>query len=256
VKNPVRKIVVVVAIVWGGLWYLNRQPPPEEPVETTANPETRKQVMTLLKRSKKARAKERADIQGKLRAIGPAGVPVFVESLEHDDPMIRAFAADALKYSGDIAVAPHLEARLTDSHSSVRRAALTALGQLGAVETVPAIILALEDGNREVRCHAALALGSLRDERAVLPLVATLHNDAYPPARQTAANSLGEIGSLKALRSLKAAMDDPDPKVRSAAGNAVKRIKQIEPLGKEMDDLGNWLDEKLQGLGSTIQGES
>ena len=254
-KNPIRKIVIVVAIVWGGLWYLSQEPP-EEPVPTAADPEMRKQVMALLKKSKKAKAKQRADIQEQLQAIGPAGVPIFVESLEHKDPIIRAFAADALKYSGDISVAPHLENCLIDNHPAVRKAALTALGQLGAVETVPAIIVALDDGNREVRCHAALALGSLGDDRAVLPLVGTLHNDPYPPARQTAANSLGEIGSLKALRSLKAAMDDPDPKVRGAAGSAVKRIKQIEPIGKEMEDLGNWLDEKLQDFGSTVQDES
>jgi hypothetical protein len=51
-------------------------------------------------------------------------------------------------------------------------------------------------------------------------------------------------------------MDDPNADVRSAAGDAVKRIKKTDSLDKEIEDLGSWLDEKLRNLDSTIQGES
>jgi HEAT repeat protein len=252
----VGKIVVVAAIVCGGLWYLERQPPPEAPVETSDSSETRKEVRRLLKRSRRAGVKRKAEIQESLRAIGPAGVPALVEALEDEDPKIRAVAAETLKYSGGRSVAPHLEARLTDNHPAVRKAALTALGQLGTSETVPAVIKALDDGDRVVRCHAALALGSLGDERALMPLISVLHGDPYNVARRSAANSLGEIGSLKALRALKAAREDPDPQVRMAAESAVKRIKEFGPIGQDVKDLGNWLDDKLRELNSEKSGES
>lgn len=248
----IRKLVVVVAIIWGGLWCLSRQGPPEEPVEAGAHSNARKEIRALLRESRRAGAKERVALQEEIRAIGPAGVPALVAALEDKNPRIRALAADVLKYSKDPSVAPHIEARLGDEHPMVRKAALLALGRLGAVGAAPAIISSLNDRDQSVRCHAALALGSLRDNRAVTPLIETLQSDTFSVARQTAANSLGEIGSMKAVRPLKAAMDDPDAKVRMAARSAIDRIKTGGPLGQDRDALGNWLDDKLRKLDSGI----
>ena len=248
----IRRLVVVAAIVWGGLWYLSRQGPPEEPVEAGAHSDAREETWALLRKSIGAGAKERMALKENIRAIGPAGVPALVAALEDKDPTIRALAVDVLRYSEDPSVAPHIELRLGDEHPMVRKAALLALGRLGAVEAVPAIISSLNDRDQSVRCHAALVLGSLRDDRAVRPLIETLQSDTFSVARQTAANSLGEIGSMKALRPLKVAMDDPDAKVRMAARSAIDRIKTAGPLGQDRDALGNWLDDKLRKLDSGI----
>jgi HEAT repeat protein len=234
------------------LWYLGRQPLPEEGEPLVTTPETRQEMRTLLKQSRNVRLKGKAIIEERIREIGPAGVPVLVESLEDKDPKIRMFAAQMLRYSDDISVAPYLETLLDDGHASVRAAAAETLGRLGAVEPVPALIAALEDKNEDVRCQAARALGHLRDERAVLPLSGMLYKDVSPPARQAAAFALGEIGNMRALTILKAAVDDPDPNVRATASSAVKRVKKVDTPSDEMDDLKEWLDDVVQDLDSKM----
>ncbi len=216
--------VAAVAIVWIGVWNIQRKSIPENPDDIRVDPEVGAEVRALLEKSKTANLAERMTILYDIRGMGFVAVPPVVCALRDPDPRVRAFAANILQHSNNTSVIPHLEARLIDEDSIVRRTALAALGQLGAVDTVPAIIVVLNDKDRFTRCQAALVLGTLGQKSAVMPLIDILEYDPYSVARRTAANSLGEIGDERAVPSLVRSLKDENHIVRSASLVALNRI--------------------------------
>ncbi|GAB4336711.1 MAG: hypothetical protein Kow0099_09790 [Candidatus Abyssubacteria bacterium] len=231
--------LIAILIVFSGLWYLNREWAKQDPARIEVDPEVELRVWQLLEQSKTATYFECAAILSDIHAMGYQTIPVLLEALNNDDPRTRAFAANALQHSDNLYVIPHLQARLSDSNATVRRAALGALGTMQAVEALPAVILVLDDKDNFTRCQAALVLGSLGQEAAVAPLTETLRNDPYPVARQTAANSLGKIGSKEAVPALIDSLQDTDYLVRSASLSALNEITNAR-LGPNRDDWTRW----------------
>jgi HEAT repeat protein len=170
-----------------------------------------------------------------LGEIGPGAkdaVPALAERVRDDpDARVRAVAALALGKIGPPAhtAAPALGIALKNENPRVRAAAALALGAIGPCEEVrkecPRLVLALLDGSSEAREAATLSLRELAP-LVVPPLTQGLdHEDRT--IRAFAAFALGKIGpkardALPALR--EAATDDPDPRVRQAARQAVKQI--------------------------------
>jgi HEAT repeat protein len=76
-----------------------------------------------------------------------------------------------------------------------------------------------------------------------MPLIEILEEDPYPVARQTAANSLGEIGNEKAVPPLIDSLEDGNYLVRSASLVALNRITG-EALGPDKDDWADWWNGK------------
>lgn len=245
-SNFSQKIIVTlvaVVVVWGSLWYLQREWISADPAKIKVDPQVEQEIWTLLEKSKTARHFEKTLIVQQILDIGRKGVPVLAQALWDEDPRVRVFATNTLQYSNNASVIPHLNARLADENPVVRRAALMALAHLGAVETLPAIVVVLNDEDKATRCYAALALGNMGHDDAVVPLTQTLQNDPYPVARQAAANSLGEIGNEKAVESLIESLENENSLVRSAALVALNRITG-EGLGAEKELWTDWWNEK------------
>jgi HEAT repeat protein len=107
----------------------------------------------------------------------PRAVPLLIAALGDKDWKLRAAAAEALGKIGDPRAAQPLIAILVDSRWDVRSAAEEALEQLDA-RAVDPLVTALKDGGvlgaSGVRGVAARTLGQIGDLRAVEPLVAAL----------------------------------------------------------------------------------
>jgi len=137
--------------------------------------------------------------------LGDQAVPLLIDALAHDDPVIRRTAAHALGQlrspvddSLDLKAAiPHLERTLeTDPDPLARLNAAEALWFItGSKKVVPAFIEALRHEDVEVRRFAVGMLGLVEaDAEDVLqPLTAAL-SDTDPFVRATAAEVLADYG--------------------------------------------------------------
>lgn len=94
----------------------------------------------------------------------------LMRALNSSDFRVRVQATIALGTKGDPSARPYLEARLADSHQSVRTAALVALARLGSIESISAIRPLLSDPAPKVRKQAARVIAHLeKKERATTP---------------------------------------------------------------------------------------
>lgn len=142
----------------------------------------------------------------------PEGVPRLLEVLRDADEDIQRAAAEALADIGEPAF-EGLAAALND-----RRAvqAAEALGLLGTPDAVPLLLAALKQSEADVRRAAAQALGRIGDPEALSALGLALR-DAQEVVQRAAAYALAELGP-EGHSTLRAALEDPDPRVRAAAG--------------------------------------
>jgi HEAT repeat protein len=242
-RQKILVCMAAIAIVCGGLWFVQNRWMWRDPAKIKVDPEVEKRINALLDESKTGGYRERMAIFYEIQDMGRDRAPTLVRALQHEDCRVRAFSANLLQYCGNVSVIPHLEARLSDENSIVRRSALSALGYLSAFESAPTIILALNDKDNFTRCQAALVLGNVGGDRAVLPLVEMLGKDSYPVARRTAAHSLGEIGNEKAVPTLIDSLEDSTRYVRSASLVALNRITGAE-LGPNKKIWSTWWSQR------------
>ncbi len=114
-----------------------------------------------------------------------AAVPDLVDTLEHEDPEVRQWSAEAL---GNItlaepAVISGLRRRMKDADGDVRRIAALALAKLGpaAESAVPELCNGLADGNRYARGNAAEALRRIGTPSALNALIPALTTARWCP---------------------------------------------------------------------------
>jgi len=173
-----------------------------------------------------------------------------LHDLSHEDPRVRAQAADALGRCTDDERAqalPALVRAADDPHPSVRYAALLSLGEQEAFAHAGAVTGRLGDGEPLVREAAAIALGQLgaaaREAGAVAEANAAF--DALSEALGATANelrfqalaSLVEIDPERAAPLVRPLVDDRDKKVRAQAcaalGDAVDPSASDAPLVRD-----------------------
>jgi HEAT repeat protein len=95
------------------------------------------------------------------------------------------------------------------------------------------LIKALEDKNEDTQKEAAKALGEIGDVTAIGPLTHVLKDAKNKDVRFLAAGALSRIGNVQAVGSLIEALEDKDWGIRSAAAEALGKIKDTraeEPL--------------------------
>ena len=170
----------------------------------------------------------------RLAAVRAAAVPRAVsgiaylsgEMLRIDEPArLRSAAALALGRIGDRVAVKALAEALKDPLPEVRSAAALSLGRLPADGVVTRLEAVLRgDPAWQPRYAAAIALGRTKKSFAALPLSDALTGDPAWQVRQQAARSLQDIGTEHAAASLTAALRDPEPSVRAAAGSALAEI--------------------------------
>ena len=194
------------------------------------------------------------------------------ELLDTQNRTMIPLILDALKASGDINASdlalaivkfkPHvaeavpvLENLLRSANPVNRDVAAASLGLLKekAVDAVPTLINILEsDSDATVREAAAKAIGDIGEsaKEAVPALIRAAKDDRWPKVRQAALQALGEMGegAREAIPVLRAALNDPDAFIRTAARNALFRV---DPQKKAAESVSAFPAEMVSVTGSS-----
>ena len=158
------------------------------------------------------------------RAIEP-----LITLLNHDDPAIRHFAAEALVGIPDPRVSDHLILALKDNNAEVRENAASSLIKIGAPAVEP-LIKTLMENDINIRIITIRILGDIRDTRSVEPLIDVLEFKSRKPVpeeaqlRYEAAKALGKMKATSAIQPLVNTLGDNDSHVRDSAAEALREI--------------------------------
>lgn len=123
----------------------------------------------------------------------------------------------------------------SDKSYAVRAAAVKGLGTMRSVRHIDVISAALsvDSQHDQIRCAAAEALGLL-DDPAGLALVIDATNSAHSSSlRPAATKAIGELAHhdpAHAIERLTTLLNDPEPKTRTAAGEALAQINDPRAL--------------------------
>jgi HEAT repeat protein len=198
------------------------------------------------------------------RRVGRRATNALIRALEHENWVVRQNAAKALGEIRDSRAVDDLSSRLLeDPKWQVRMCAATALGEIAnkraehalcqsvrnmdevvtvvreavvaltrigggaAVGTLCELLISRQRPEPTVRREVAKALGALGDRRAVEALCRAMDDFSDELVREYAANSLGQLRDVDAIRRLRvAAAEDPCAAVRQAATVAIALIEQ------------------------------
>jgi len=171
---------------------------------------------------------------GKFLSLGRRGVPLLVQLLSDQDPLIRRRASDTLAWLEHHAIdaVPSLVRLLTDPDDAVAAKAAYALGRIrGDVSVVLPALVEMVHCSVATRQAAALhALGNLGHEaRIALPLIIGFLKSQHQSARWSAAFALGEIceDPNRIAKLLCRLLDDSDPEIVLLALNSLKNCEDI-----------------------------
>ncbi len=163
------------------------------------------------------------------KALGRIGASNSFNSLismiTDECPYVRRRVVAALrsaKFSKDQRVTEILLYAMSDLDQGVRARALGSLNGITSPIVIEAIAKAVSDPNKNVSWRAIEAL-----QRIGAPAVASLVKLLGCPdseVRYRAAKALGKIGDKRAVRALKALLDDSDDKVRWSTELALRQI--------------------------------
>jgi HEAT repeat protein len=176
-----------------------------------------------------------------LRKFGALTVEPLITALKHNDKKVRRYTATVLGEIRDARAVEPLIAALKDIDSEVCEAAAKALGEIGDVRAIEPLIAAFKDIDCKEAVAEALVLigdvraaawpGSLRKfgAPAVEPLITALkHNKYY--VRKGAATLLGNIGDVRAVEPLIAALEDIDRQETAEALGWIGDVHAFESL--------------------------
>ncbi len=184
-----------------------------------------------------------------LAAIGEAAIPALLETLTHQDWLVRLHAVESLgKTKSQKAVEPLLSALFNDGDSAVREDAIRALGDIGDPKAIEFLFTAMKEPG--LRTLAVEALGRIGDHRAV-PILIEVVTGVNPPkvtravtgcgeqwneeviTQAAAVRALGSIGDESALPTLVAALEPTLTRAEAATALArfgSKAIPLLLPL--------------------------
>lgn len=198
----------------------------------------------------------REEAASTLAAIGDSAVPALLESLTHQDWLVRLHAVEALgKTTSSSAVAPLLSTAFNDADSAVREDAVRALGNIGNPQAVEFLLTAMrkEPG---LRTLAVEALGRIGDRRAVPALIDVVKGIDLPATTRAvtgcgdqwteeivtqaaAVRALGAIGDESAIPALAAALQSTYTRTEAAEALSrfgLKSVPWLLPLLAESQD--------------------
>jgi HEAT repeat protein len=161
---------------------------------------------------------------GKLRA--PAASSDLRDAVNDPSWAVRAAAVEAVGGYPTAEAYDTLRLALSDDHEKVRLAAVRGLAGRPEPEAVEVLRLhALADEDVWVRYRAIEALGAKRSAAAVPSLLDLITNDRAPGVvRRMAVQALGLIGDPGTTDAIKGLLEDRDPEVAAAAGEALDAL--------------------------------
>ena len=154
--------------------------------------------------------------------IGEPTVELLINALKDKEWRVRWQAAETLGEIRDLRAIKPLINTLNDENNGVRSNSIIALVKIGE-PTVELLINVLTDKEGQIRGQAAETLGEIGDLRAVIPLISTL-KDENPWVRMTAVNALGNIGDARAVEPLQNVLNDENYDVQMTAAIAIEKL--------------------------------
>ncbi|HHT9126378.1 MAG TPA: HEAT repeat domain-containing protein [Candidatus Brocadiia bacterium] len=230
---------------------------PKEKIPSDIPSEIREQIERLYSENPLLRADAASELAHLVEtgATVTVAVPFLIAVLKDEDPIVRAYAADAIGRTKDIrAIEPLIETIRNENEikdydklfsllrkildvPDVRCEIIEALSTIGK-PGVKQLTASLKDGNLNVRFATVVALGRIKESCAIKPLIETL-NDESKLVRQAASVALGEIGNNLAVEPLIRTLEDKEQSVRSKGAEALGKIKDpraVEPLIAALKD--------------------
>jgi HEAT repeat protein len=163
-----------------------------------------------------------------LEALGALGNPdsiaVVRAKTEHDEPLVRVWAAVALWKLGESdSAAEVLEPLISDEDVVVRRLLAEELGAVDSDKAVEWLATLAGDEDQGVRLNAVRSLDQ-RASSAEEPLLLAASADQDYEVATVAINVLARVGGEGALEELGALVDSENPYIALSAANAVLAI--------------------------------
>lgn len=168
-------------------------------------------------------------------------IEVFIEQLKSDNLNTRRIAAEFLGQSGDPRSIKALINALGDPAWQVRNACVESLIFIQEKWSIQPLVDLLKNEDVSVRNSAMTALSHMGNE--VAEPLSKLLDDEVEDTRIFAANTLGNLGSRKAVEPLIKKLDDEDPNVQYAVIEALGKIgdsKASIPLIKTLEKVEEW----------------
>lgn len=146
-------------------------------------------------------------------------------ALHDDDWNVRNWAVIALKTHKDVRAVEPLITALQDTSAVVRKSIIDALSELHDVRAVKPIIRLLDnEQNHDVRVAAIQLLGNLGDVKAVRTLIFALTDEKWD-IKYNAVSALGTLKDKEAIKPLfKIALNDTIKRIRDEAAHAIDNI--------------------------------
>jgi HEAT repeat protein len=163
-----------------------------------------------------------------LRGADAAALAIGV--LQGNGPSwLRAQAASVLGEIADPSAYPALLEASRADDLDLRACAASSLDRLGnsapLQELIGALTLMLDDRDAGKREDAVFVLSSLQTSTTIPPLAKAIRDSTNSRVREAAADALGRSTFAEAVSVLETALDDPQPRVREAAREAIDAIK-------------------------------
>ncbi len=168
------------------------------------------------------------------------------KAMDDASPKVRVDALNKLRFVHSDKAVDLLLRGLADPDVRVKVKAIDILGARQITEAVPTMCqyLFLRSTEPVVKLHIAAALGRIGDARGALPVMQYMEEAGEDRGRGTAVYALGEIGDPRANDLLsKTATDDPSPRVRQLAQEALEKIEGELPIQRVVQAAKN--DRKL-----------
>jgi len=172
-----------------------------------------------------------SEISATLYKMGPVAVPELVKAIKNNPkPKVRKFSLKILMEIDDPKAAPLMLSLLKDKNESIANAAFSSLSSMKDPKLLSDLKKLANDSDQSNRRTAIILLA--RKEPNNLTFLTQLLNDPDPKIRLTAINILAQIRMPEVNRIILDSLQNPDPKVVSAAlQNIGYRIFQEENIG-------------------------
>lgn len=176
-----------------------------------------------------------------------------ISKLKAKDPMVRRQGAESLGMLRDVRAVSPLISALKDESPFVRMAAVDSLGLLRASAATKNIgEILLNDKESQIRQSAAVSLGYIGSQDGAPYLISAI-KDKDAGVRYAAVASLGQIRVAEAAPALESALKDADTGMKRSIISALDRMDSessvpvVRPLLNDADDSVRALAAKFLG---------
>lgn len=157
-----------------------------------------------------------AALRGAILTRGAGGVPLLVEAVRGEDPVLVEAAARAAMELRGPEVAKALAAEIGNLPAEKKILFIGVLGNLGDKQAVPAVLAAAKAGDKAVRVAAVRVITEIPDASSV-PVLTELLKDSVPEVAKAALDSLAVIRCPEADAGIAAMLSGGDAKTRTLA---------------------------------------